>query len=502
MAMEYSGQQQNDPGSLSAFRPSLELLKQKLGSNNDIIFRQIYVNAAKPIPLTLVFAEGVVDHANLSDYVIKPLVSGASFKEAKTEEDVFELVKHGAIYYSDQSIRENAQDTIDDILTGGAAILFEKSGAAVTFVMKGFARRAVSEPSGENILKGAKDSLVESISTNIATVRSKLGTPELQVDMFTVGRQTKTKIGVFYIKGLTNAGFVQKITDRIKSIDISEALSISHIEDFLKDTRYTLFPQFSVTERPEKVCADLAEGRVCVIIDGIPYAVVAPGVLACVMQGAEDYSMNPIYVSLTRFLRYFFIAISLLLPALFVALNTFHPEMLPNRLVESIANDRQMIPFNLFLEALITLFSFEVLIEAGLRLPKVTGQAVTIIGAFLVGTAAVAAKLIASSILIVVAISFITSFVCPNKDLFNAVRIWRIVLTIAGGIIGLIGVTFAFFIMMLDLARIEVLGVPYLAPFAGEYKPKLQDTLMRLSARLQNFRPSYLKTSNRRKEDG
>ncbi|MDP2891804.1 MAG: spore germination protein [Bacillota bacterium] len=479
---------------LSVYRPSVGLIKEQLSSNSDVFFRDITVNSAVPITLTLVYADGVADQTRLSDYIIKPLVAGDGFKDARSEEDVLTRVREGAIYYGSQFIRYNAKDAIDGILADGAAIIFDKLCVAVTFDIKGFSRRTVNEPAGENIIKGGKDTLVEAIRFNTATIRSRLKTSNLAIEEFTVGRQSKTKVAVIYIRDITNPMLVDALKKRLSALSISDTMALASIEENLKDVHYTMFPQFLTSERPDKICSDIAEGRVCIIIDGIPIALIAPVTLASFMQGPEDYTQNAITVSLVRIMRYILMAVAIMVPGLYIAVMTFNIEMIPTNYLMAIVTSRQGVPFTIFFEALVMLFAFEILLEAGLRLPKITGQAVSIVGGIIVGQAAITAKLVSPGILVVVALSVIAGLALPNKDMVNALRVWRLVITLTGGIAGLFGIQLGFIMFLYSLARIETLGVPYLAPFAGIDSRSFGDTIVRMPMKSQKKRPEFLKT--------
>jgi spore germination protein KA len=301
------------------------------------------------------------------------------------------------------------------------------------------------------------------------------------------------------MKNIVNDSLVQEVKKRINDIAVDNALTASYFEGFLVDNKNTPFPQIMYTERPDRFCSNLLEGRVGLIIDGMPIAFIAPGTLAQFVQAPEDYSQHFLVSSVIRYTRYTSLFITLLLPAFYISITTFHQEMIPTELTFSIVAAKQGVPFPMFVEVLLMLIAFELLVEAGLRLPFIIGQTVSIVGALVVGQAAVEAKLLSPATVIIVATTAITSFIMPSQDLSNALRLWRFGLAIVSSIIGMYGLTMGLFLLIYQWCKLDTFGVPYLSPFIGDEKIQLQDSLFRLPLTTMKQRPTSLDVKNKQR---
>ncbi len=467
--------------------------------NSDVVFRKLYINGQEDIPVTMVFIEGLVDTKSIDDSILKPITQELSLSESKNASQIIEKIERGTLYHVFQKTRDELSDCINDIMDGSVALIFDQVKKAVTFDVKEFDKRSVSEPTVENIFKGAKDSFIENLRTNTATVRRKIKTHNLVIEETKVGTQSLTQIAIVYINGITNMNIVGEVKKRISGIITDSVLSVGIIEENIIEDIYSPFPQIIYTERPDKFCANVVEGRVGVIIDGFPVTYIVPGTFGTFLQAPEDYSENFIVGSVTRFLRFTLIFITLLLPGFYVAVTSFHHEMIPTALALAIAASKEGVPFPSFVEVVFMLIAFEVLVEAGLRLPKAIGQAVSIVGALVVGQSAVEARLVSPAIVVVIAITAISSFAMVNQDFSNALRIWRFIFVLLSSAIGLFGLSLGGIILLNHLSKMEVYGVPYLSPFVGEDNKNMSDSLFRLPFFTQHKRPLGLKTKNKRK---
>ena len=328
-------------------------------------------------------------------------------------------------------------------------------------------KRSVSSPENEPSLKGARDSFVESLRTNTSLVRRRLRAPELKIAESIAGRQSVTPIDVLYLDGLTDPDLVAEARRRVERIDTDELLQTACLEEQIVDETRTAFPLVAYTERPDRFCAGLVEGRVGILVDGIPLGYLIPGTVGQFFTTGQDRAQNWVAASCLSVLRYLCMLASLFLPAIYVAAVDFHPEMLPARLAWSIAEAKADVPFTTVFEVLILLLAFEIVQEAGLRLPSSIGQTVSILGGLVVGSAAVEAKIVSPVVLIVVAIAGIAGYTVPSQEFSGALRIWRFLLAIAGAVGGLFAVTAAAAVLVCRLARMESFGVPYLTPFAA-----------------------------------
>ncbi|MCG8483560.1 MAG: spore germination protein [Clostridia bacterium] len=471
-------------------------LKEIFKDNEDVVFREIKINS---IEVTLFFIDGLISSVETSNFVLKPLKQAEVFKLAKNEKDIIEYIEEGSIYYVNQKTRDNISDVITDVLIGCTVLIFDHEKKAITFHNYGFDRRSVSEPSGENVIKGAKDSFVETFRVNTATIRRKIKSPELKIEQVIVGKRTHTPVDIIYMNHITNDKIIDQLKKRLENIDVDGVLTTSFISEYIIDSKYTVFPQVIYTERSDKFCSDIIEGRVGIIIDGIPTSLIIPATFLQCLQAPEDYSKNYIISSIIRLMRFVLFFTTLLLPSFYTAVVTFHQEMIPSKLAIFLATAKEGVPFPSFLEVIFMLIAFEILLEAGIRLPRAIGQAVSIVGAIVVGQAAVEANLVSPAVVVIVALTAISSFAMPNQDLSNAVRLWRFVFVILASIIGLFGMVMGFLLLLLVLAKIEVLSVPYLSPFVASEYQDMDDTIFRLPLSQQKSRPYNLKTEDQQR---
>ena len=466
-----------------------------LGANSDFIYRQIFIRNNREIETSVVYIDGMVNTQSISDFVIKPLMQAEQFNNCSSESDAIKIMDEGTVYFADTRKRTNINDVLTDVLTGSVAVIFNKQGIAFTFETKGFDKRPVSEPSA-NVLKGAKDSFNETIRVNTATCRRKIKSPNLVIEEIIVGKQTKTPIAVCYMKNIADEKLIQEVKRRLENVSLDNVLSTDYLEQSIIDDKASPFPQIQYTERTDKFCTNLLDGRVGLIIDGLPISFIIPGTLLQFVQAPEDYSEHFLISSAVRYLRFTAMFITLLLPAFYISITTFHQEMIPTELTFSIVAAKQGVPFPMFVEVLLMLIAFELLIEAGLRLPQTIGQTVSIVGALVVGQAAVEAKLLSPATVIIVATTAIAGFTMPNQDLSNALRLWRFALAIVASVIGMYGLTMGLFLLIYHWCKIDTFGVPYLSPFIGDEKIQLQDSLFTLPIASRKKRPTSLNTKN------
>lgn len=316
-----------------------------------------------------------------------------------------------------------------------------------------------------------------------------------------IGQQTITPVAICYVDGIANPHLIKELTKRLEKIDIDGVLTTAAIEEYIIDDKSSTFPQIVYTERPDKFCSNLLEGRVGILIDGLPTAFIVPGVINQFMQAPEDYSRNFLVASMIDIIRYLSLIVTLFLPGFYISISTFHQEMIPTELALSIIASKEGVPFPTFIEVIVLLIAFEVLLEAGLRMPKPIGQAVSIVGALVVGQSAVEAKMVSPAVVIIAAVTLIAGFTIPNQDFSNAARLWRIIMTIFPSIAGLFGLALGLIGLLLHLATIETFGVAYLTPFAANEGNELaKDTIVRLPMWIMKKRPRSLRTINKKRQ--
>ena len=437
--------------------------------------------------LTVLFLDGLTSGRDIAEQVVRPL---AQMTDEAREEVLYTRALQGGVWCASVKEPESTQQAAELLVNGFCVILFPKSGKALGCEVKTGEKRSPSPPETENTVKGAKDAFTETLRTNTSLVRRHLRTPGLRLAETVVGKRTLTKVTVCWIDRLTDPELPRRMQERLSSIDIDGALSPAAIEEYVTGSRRTAFPLLEYTERTDHFCQGLLDGQVGLLADGLPLGYLAPVGLGRLMRSPEDRATDFFSASMLRLLRYAALGVSLLLPALYAAMAMFHQQMLPTKLLLSIIESKQNVPFSTLLEVLGLLCAFELLQQAGLHLPQAVGTAVSIIGGLVVGTAAVDAKLVSPAALIVTASSGICGFTLPNRELSDAVRLWRFVLTVLAGLWGLFGVTVGLLLLLTELAGLESLGRSYLSPFG---RAEVKGALVRPRLVQQKWRDGALK---------
>ena len=468
-----------------------EILKQKLSESPDIVFNEVILDENRKF--TVVFVDGMINSQMIDNFVLKPLIQESDLKETKNDKDLIDLIMLGTVYHCQRKLVNKLSDCYSDLLSGSVVLVFDSLKEAVTFEIKGFEKRGLSEPTNENVLKGAKESFIEVLRINTALIRRRIPSSDLIINQMKIGQRTDTAVSVVYFDGIANRSIVDEVKKRLEKINIDGIVSPGVIESFLIDSKRSLFPEVLYTERTDKFCANILEGRVGIIVDGFPLAMIEPVDINSFLQAPEDYSQNFIYSSMYRIMRYVCALASMILPAFYVAVTTFHHEMIPPTLAGALIQTKEGIPFDSYFEVLMMLIAFEVLLEAGMRLPKSIGQAVSIVGALVVGQAAISAKILSPGVVIIIAAAGIAGFVIPSQDFANTLRVCRFILVFCSITSGLFGVSIGLIVMLYHLCTIEVFGVPYLSPFtSNDGKDMLNDTLIRKPWRKMKVRPENI----------
>lgn len=448
----------------------------------------------------LVWIDGISSGITVAEDVIRPLTELSRSREAATEQECLDLILAGMIYSSSAKVRITADDVVNDLTHGHCALIFDGINRAVCFEVKNPNVRSVSEPTLEKSLKGAKDSFAEVLRTNTALVRRRICTPALKTAETTVGRKSHTRVALMFIDGVANPSIVEEVARRIDALDIDSLLAAGSLEEYIVDKPRSPFPQMLHTERPDRFAMYLLDGRVGLLVDGLPVGFVLPVTLAEFMKVTGDSSNHFMIVSFLTVLRYLALLMSILLPALYVAIAMYHQEMIPTKLLLSVIEAKQDVPFSTAIEILFMLMAFELLQEAGLRLPNPVGDTVSIIGALIVGQSAVEAKVVSPIAIIVVALSGIACYTLPSQDLGAAVRLTRMVFVLAAVFTGLFGVGVMCCLLILHLASIDSFGVNYTAPVSdGEPFPLLR-LLIQKPKPLNKYRDPALNTPDRRRQ--
>lgn len=517
-------------------KSNLDRLNQDMGGSNDLVIRKIVArNLGRKV--AFVYIDGLVDTSSVSEFAIetvlneiKQFASEAELNEAwELEQDVKEGIEGedpvkgkfsedinegepGAASEEDERFlrlfkeKALAVGEIYEIsewsklyihLMSGDTILFiDRIGIAVIASTKGGERRSVSEPESQTVIRGPREGFTESIRTNTALLRRKIKSPNLWLEEMQLGRVTQTDVGIMYIHGIVDEKNVDEVRKRLSVIDIDGILESGYIEELIENTNKTIFPTVYHSERPDVIAANLLEGRIAILVDGTPFALLLPSTFNMFFQAAEDYYNRFDVGSLIRFLRYFSFLIGLLLPSFYVAIIGFHQEMIPTSWLLKLAVQREGVPFPAFVEAFIMETVFEILREAGVRMPRSVGNTISIVGGLVLGQAAVEAGIVSPVVVIVVSLTAIASFVSPAYNIGIAARMLRFAMLIAASMFGIYGIACLLLILVLHLCSLKSLNVPYMAPYAPMIYSDMKDSMLRMPQDYMKKRPKLISRNN------
>ncbi|PLT47161.1 Spore germination protein GerKA [Paenibacillus pasadenensis] len=386
------------------------------------------------------------------------------------------------------------------LLDGHTVLFADGSPHALAVATKDVKARSIEEPNVQSVVRGPREGFTEVLAWNIAMLRRKIASPDLRFEPTTLGTVTNTAVAIVYIRDIVSPEVLQEVKDRMATIDMDSILESNYIEEYIQDRIYTPFPTVFNSERPDVVAAGLLEGRVAIMVDGTPFALLVPALFSQFFQSSEDYYQRADFSTLIHLLRFLSFLLATLTPSFYIAITTFHQEMLPTTLLYNLASQREGVPFPAFIEALLMEVTFEILREASVRMPKTIGQSISIVGTLVVGQAAVDAGLVSAAMVIVVSITAIANFVLPAFNMGIAARIIRFGLMTLAASFGLYGVFMGIIALVLHLCSLHSFSVPYMAPLAPYQRDDQKDTLFRLPIPWMKNRPISLKPQKLRRQ--
>nr|WP_245948111.1 spore germination protein [Paenibacillus sambharensis] len=468
-----------------------DMIRQSLDGISDVIYRELTIGGVRRA--VLVFISTNVNTDLIAKHIIEPL--------QKLDRKLAEQQQSYGVFTGIPIIdpATELRPAIIAILSGKTLMLTEGLAEASILNTKGGKQRSVQEPTSETVVRGPREGFTESLNVNVSLVRNKMKTTAFKTTSFSVGSLTKTNVVVGYLEHLAEPEMIKEIKRRVASIDMDGVLETGYIEELIEDNPLSPFPQFQYTERPDTAAAQLLEGRFVIFVDGTPFVLMGPVSAWQMIQSSEDYYERASIGTFLRWLRYGFLMIALFLPAIYIATITFHHDMLPTNLILSIAASREAIPFPALVEALIMELSFEALREAGVRLPKAVGSAVSILGALVIGQSAVQAGIVSAPMVIVVSLTGIASFCLPRFNFAITIRLLRFPLMFLAGIMGLYGIIVGAVLIAGHMCKLRSVGVPYLSGVAPYRKSDEDDIFVRLPWWKQEKRPTSLTSRNRKR---
>jgi len=477
---------------------NLEEVDGIIGGNPDVVIRHFYIEVFQ-VNAAVVFIKGIADRERIHEQILKSIM--LHYRQASSEEKskpvspnkMKDAIKNLVLTVSDVKEVKNIEECIMNIFIGETALFIEGSDTVLILGTKDWPSRSIEEPISEATVRGSREGFVENVLVNISLIRRRIRDPNLKMTNYTIGRRSQTPIVVMHMKDITNEKLLDEVKTRIESIDIDQVPESGIIEQLMEDDFLSPFPQMLATERPDKVAQALLEGRVVVLVDGTPFVLVMPMTIISILQSPEDYYERFFVGTLVRFMRIGAAFISLFAPSLYVALVSYHPGLIPSDLVISIAASREGVPFPSIVEALMMEVTIELLREAGVRLPKPIGQTVGIVGGLVIGEAAVSAGLVSAMMVIVVAVTAVSSFALPQYGVGIALRILRFGMMLSAAFLGLFGIMMFAMIITIHLVKLKSFGVEYTAPLVPYQFRDWKDALLRFPYRELIRRPDMLK---------
>ncbi|WP_427337802.1 spore germination protein [Caloranaerobacter sp. DY30410] len=475
---------------------NLKKIKEILKDCDDIVYREFTVGERQNFKFAIVYVDGLTDKMLVSDYVLESLMHQARGLEPNpnsVKNNLYELVKKGNIAITELKEVETLNEAIDNVLAGETILLINRYQKIIIVSSRGWPIRGLAEPETETVIRGPRDGFVETLKVNTTLVRRRIRDPRLKIKNMQIGRRSKTDIAVLYVEDVTNKDLVEEVIKRLKTIRVDVVLESGVIEQFIEDNWISPFPQVENTERPDAVAAALYEGRVAILIDNTPFALIVPVTIGTLLQSSEDYYERWIITSLVRLLRYIAALMALLLPSIYIAVTAYHPGMLPTQLALYLAATREGVPFPAIIEAFIMEVTIELLREAGMRLSGPIGTTIGIVGGLVIGQAAVEAGIVSPMMVIIVALTTIASFAIPNYNIATGFRFVRFGIMIFSAILGLYGIMLALLILGSHLVRLESFGVPYMSPYVSfsETYSDLKDSMVKLPIQIMKRRPKF-----------
>lgn len=470
-----------------------------LPANKDIIVREFIIALEPPVRAFAVFMEGLTDRATINRDVLKPLMVLSRLEDKVNVLELAEFIKERILYGNQVDILEKYSQIVESINYGSTAIFIDGSSKCILVETKGWDKRSIGKPENEQVIRGPHEAFNETLRSNTGLIRKAIRNHNLITEMMKAGSRNKTDVAIMYLKDVANPKIVHEVKRRIESIKTDYLGETGILEQFIEDHPLMASPQILSTERPDRVASFIIEGKVAIIMDNNPNVLIVPTTFFSLIHSAEDYYLRMPYGNLVRFLRLISIFIAIMTPGTYISISNFHQEMIPTELILSIAASREAVPFPAIVEIFIMELAFELIREAGVRVPGVIGNTLGIVGALILGQAAVQAGIVSPILIIVVAVTGLASFAIPNYSMSFAFRGVRFIYTILAAVFGFFGISAGLFLLLTSMASMKSFGVPLLSPVGPRTKAG-PDIIMRGPVWSMEERPDYLESLDRDKQ--
>lgn len=467
--------------------------------NKDILIRRFEIAGDQPVKAMLVFLDGMIDKQILDLGILQPLMLLDTGKTKPVGNELLTTISENCLPSNQTTPVSKFKDVADAINGGDTALFIEGVEQALTLSTKGYKQRGVERPQIEQSIRGSQAAFSEGLRTNTGLLRTMLPTNDLVTEILMIGDRVPQKCAVMYLKSVANPDLVAEVKRRLKGISTDYIVDLGMLEQFIEDHPGVIFPQMLSTERVDRAAVNIAEGRVALVYEGVPFVHIVPVTFFSFFHSVEDFSLKPPAGSFMRLLRIVGTLVAVILPSMYLGINYFHQEALPTELALAIAGAREKVPFPAVVEILMMEFSFELIREAGLRVPGLLGSSIGIVGAIILGQAAVAANLVSPIMVVIIAVTGLASFSIPDYRLAFALRITRFAFLLLSAMMGLVGLSFGLLVITVVMCSMKSFGMPYMTPVA----PKTMagyDTLIRGPVFRQEMRPDQLNAQDSRRQ--
>ncbi len=479
-----TGEEKQKTQNKKTLKENIDLIKDIMGESPDIVFRHFQISEDENLKACIVYIDGLVNNMFIAQSIMKPIIG----LDKTIGDDIINFIDTKLSYVIKTKIANTIEDSISEVLSGNTILIINDNEKILCMDTKGWEKRSISEPQTDTVVRGPREGFTENIITNTSLIRRRIKTDSLRVEAMVIGTRTRTSIMIVYIEDVVNKDVLKRVKSRLEKIETDAIFESSYIEQYIEDAPFSPFSTIAYTEKPDVVCANILEGRVAIVVDCTPIVITVPMLFVEGFQSSEDYYTRPIYASCLRFIRYIGYFLTVSTPALFIALTSFHKELIPTKLLITITKASENTPFPMFLEVIGMLFAFEIIKEAGVRMPKPVGQSVSIVGALIMGEAAVSAGIVGAPTVIAIAMTAVSGFLIPHKNESTFILRWFLIIT--SSILGLYGFAIGSLIIIVHLATLTSFGVTF---FSGFTNPSLQkDAIIRDPVWLFRKRPANI----------